>query len=266
MSGWIKMHRAISTHWIWDFDEPDKAMAWVDLLLMARHSDGKMKIKGKLVDIRRGEIGMSQLALQKRWKWSQNKVKRFLNSLKNESMIDYRANELTTIISICNFDSYQDDERADERTNERADGRPHGRTGERRYKNGKNDKNGDIVGAPDGDQPKHSENPAPKPSPKGSRLPDDWELDHTHIEAAREIKPNWDDQRIKFEADKFRDHWHAKTGKDATKRNWLAAWRNWLRNARDERPSPRGSPAGGSAVSANNQRVLEEWLSSGELN
>lgn len=29
----------------------------------------------------------------------------------------------------------------------------------------------------------------------------------------------------------FRDYWIAKSGKDATKTDWLATWRNWLRNS-----------------------------------
>jgi len=33
------------------------------------------------------------------------------------------------------------------------------------------------------------------------------------------------------ETDKFRDHWHAASGRNATKLDWDRAWRNWLRNA-----------------------------------
>lgn len=39
----------------------------------------------------------------------------------------------------------------------------------------------------------------------------------------------------------FRDHWTAKTGKDATRLDWLATWRNWVRR---ERAAPRAAPAG----------------------
>ncbi|NUS67719.1 MAG: hypothetical protein HOQ41_05155 [Ensifer adhaerens] len=33
------------------------------------------------------------------------------------------------------------------------------------------------------------------------------------------------------EFDKFRDYWRAKSGRDATKLDWAATWRNWMRNA-----------------------------------
>lgn len=166
MSGWLKVHRSISDHWIWDFSEPDKAMAWMDLLFMARHADGKMKIKGRIVEIKRGEVGVSQMALQKRWKWSQNKVKRFLKLLESDSMIEFRANELTTIISICNFEKYQADERAGERTNEQpgepsgersADDHPDDQSNEdirkKELKNDKNDKNKNHGGDSDSEKP-----------------------------------------------------------------------------------------------------------------
>lgn len=115
MSGWMKLHRSLSEHWIWDFKNPDKAMAWIDLLMLSRHSDGQIMIKGRVVNIGRGQVALSQVSLQKRWKWSQNKVKRFLLVLTNNDMITLKTNDLTTIITICNFDTFQSDERLDER-------------------------------------------------------------------------------------------------------------------------------------------------------
>lgn len=45
------------------------------------------------------------------------------------------------------------------------------------------------------------------------------------------------------EADHFRDYWHAKPGRDGTKLDWPATWRNWIRNSR-HRPSATGPPNG----------------------
>lgn len=36
-------------------------------------------------------------------------------------------------------------------------------------------------------------------------------------------------ERVNIEKAKFRDYWNAKTGKDATKHDWQATWRNWVR-------------------------------------
>lgn len=42
---------------------------------------------------------------------------------------------------------------------------------------------------------------------------------------------------VDTEAAKFVDYWHAKSGKDATKLDWQATWRNWCRNIRQPRPA-----------------------------
>lgn len=119
MSGWVKLHRDLQSHWIYSFKEPDKALAWIDLILLASHSGGSFMAKGKLVEYQRGQVAMSQLTLQKRWGMSQNKLKRFLELLKKQSMIDFKTNELTTVITICNYSSFQSDEQTDERPLER---------------------------------------------------------------------------------------------------------------------------------------------------
>lgn len=115
MCGWVKLYRNIQDHWIYSFNEPDKTLAWIDLIISASHSGGSFMAKGKLVQFERGQVAASQVSLQKRWKMSQNKVKRFLELLKKEGMIDFETNEQTTIITICNYSSFQDNERPDER-------------------------------------------------------------------------------------------------------------------------------------------------------
>ncbi len=44
------------------------------------------------------------------------------------------------------------------------------------------------------------------------------------------------------EADRFRDYWLAKAGRDGAKLDWQATWRNWVRKALEDRA---GSPPGG---------------------
>jgi len=47
----------------------------------------------------------------------------------------------------------------------------------------------------------------------------------------------------KFETDKFIDHWRAKTGRDATKLDWVGTWRNWMRNATSRPVDIRSGPS-----------------------
>jgi hypothetical protein len=74
--------------------------------------------------------------------------------------------------------------------------------------------------------------PAPgekAPRRNGTRLPADWKPTPELIAAARAERPDID---LRVETAKFRDHWHAKAGRDAAKLDWDATYRNWIRNAR----------------------------------
>lgn len=62
---------------------------------------------------------------------------------------------------------------------------------------------------------------------RGSRLPADWELDTEWGEWAESLGMTM--AQIILEADKFKDYWVALPGPKATKTNWEATWRNWIR-------------------------------------
>lgn len=64
----------------------------------------------------------------------------------------------------------------------------------------------------------------------GTRLPDDWRPGQEHVDAAMELNPDYTKEWFRATAHKFKDYWISKSGKDATKTNWLATWRNWVRN------------------------------------
>lgn len=82
---------------------------------------------------------------------------------------------------------------------------------------------------------------SPKPRLRGHRLPDDWQPTPDDVTWAR--TEGTDDLTARRETEKFRDHWHAASGQNASKLNWSLAWRNWLRNGADRAPKPaRPSP------------------------
>jgi len=64
----------------------------------------------------------------------------------------------------------------------------------------------------------------------GCRLPDDWRPTQEYVDEAMALNPDYTREWFSATAHKFRDYWVAKTGQDATKANWLATWRNWVRN------------------------------------
>ncbi|WP_273783647.1 hypothetical protein [Bartonella sp. AU15XJBT] len=64
---------------------------------------------------------------------------------------------------------------------------------------------------------------------RGCRLPADFEPDYDFA-LAEGLPP----ERVKVEIAKFRDYWRSKAGANATKIDWQATWRNWVRKAIDD--------------------------------
>lgn len=74
---------------------------------------------------------------------------------------------------------------------------------------------------------------------RGRRLPTDWELPKAWGDWTLATFSSWTPDQVRFEADKFADYWRSKAGKDATKTDWLATWRNWCRNAKLSASTPK---------------------------
>lgn len=115
MSGWIKLHRSITSHWLYTEKRVySKFEAWNDILLTVNYSEAKTIIKGKLYCIKRGESILSLDSWASRWNWDKSKVRRFLNLLQNDSMIILKGDSITTHLIVCKYDSYQGERNADE--------------------------------------------------------------------------------------------------------------------------------------------------------
>lgn len=106
MDGWIKLHRSITEHWIWQ--DPIKLKWWLDILMFANHEDKKVNIGMQLVDCKRGQCVISLLNWGKRWGVSKHTVHNFFTLLKNDNMITTENLTKTTRITICNYETYQE--------------------------------------------------------------------------------------------------------------------------------------------------------------
>lgn len=106
MAGWIKIHREITRHWI--FQDAEKFKWWIDLLIMASHEEYKTLVNGDLKCLKRGQLTVSLSFLASRWGRSKEKVLNFLKLLESDHMIERKVDRKSTTITICNYDSYQD--------------------------------------------------------------------------------------------------------------------------------------------------------------
>lgn len=110
-SGWVKIHRELQNHWIWEDKPFSRGQAWVDLIMMATYKDKKMMLDGKLSEISCGNIVTSIRKLCSRWGWSNTKVRRFLKMLEDDGMIAQKSDTKKTLITLVNYGFYQDSEK-----------------------------------------------------------------------------------------------------------------------------------------------------------
>jgi len=107
-NGWIKVHRKIMKTPEY-FQEPFTRMqAWFDMLLIAQHKKSFYRnSRAVRIDVYRGQIGYSKERLAHRWQWNIKKCVRFLADLVEDGQILMDNTNITTIITIVNYDKYQ---------------------------------------------------------------------------------------------------------------------------------------------------------------
>lgn len=107
MDGWIKLHRSIRDHWIWS--DPVKLKWWIDILLSVNHAATKVNIGYQLYDCGRGQSIQSIGSWAKQWGVSKDTARNFLTLLEKDGMILHESLGKTTRLTVCKYDSYQDD-------------------------------------------------------------------------------------------------------------------------------------------------------------
>jgi hypothetical protein len=116
MSGWISLDRKIKNHWIWK--NSDNLKMWIDFIMRANHTEGKLFWNSSLIIVNRGSFITSLKGLAIEYHCSIAKIRTFLNLLKKDSMINTETTPKYTRITICNYDTYQDTRHAENTQNE----------------------------------------------------------------------------------------------------------------------------------------------------
>jgi hypothetical protein len=115
MIGWIKLNRSIQSHWIYtERRKFSKLEAWIDIIMQANFADNKTIIKGKIYEVKRGQSINSMETWSNRWGWDKSAVRRFIDLLQKDKMIDVKSDNITTHLTVCNYETYQGERNADE--------------------------------------------------------------------------------------------------------------------------------------------------------
>lgn len=106
-TGYIKISRAITAHWLYEPQRKrTKLEAWIDLLLRAKYTSNKEAVGYDLIVIERGQILTSQEELSRAWRWDRTTVRRFLTSLHTDQILTIKTTSKYTILTICNYELY----------------------------------------------------------------------------------------------------------------------------------------------------------------
>ena len=92
-AGYLRVPRRYLNSDRWLAEPFTRGQAWLDLVGLATHRDRVIRIHGQRFDLKRGQVVGSLVDLAKRWKWSRNRVKRFLDELKTDHEVECQVVE-----------------------------------------------------------------------------------------------------------------------------------------------------------------------------
>lgn len=118
MIGWVSIHRQMAISDLWLSEPFTRGQAWVDLIMLANHKDGWVRVNGMKVPIKRGQLAWSEGKLGDRWQWSRGKVRRFLGELETAQQIVQQKTRRNPLKTIVNYGLYQKDSTTDSTSNE----------------------------------------------------------------------------------------------------------------------------------------------------
>lgn len=136
MQGYIKLHRSL-LDWEWYNDSVVKDV-FLHLLLSANHKDNKYKG----IEIKKGQLLTGRLKLASDLNFTEMQIRTALKKLKSTNEITIKTTSKYSIISIKNWDKYQQDNQQDnQQTTNKQPTNNQQITTNNNEKNDKNDKN-----------------------------------------------------------------------------------------------------------------------------
>lgn len=228
--GFVAIRRETLDHYLVGDERHFRPWCW--LISTACWKPTKFNIKGQTVVLERGQLCASIRQMADAWGWSKSAVERFLTRLETETMIERKAGQGRSIISICNYGKYQDvsDDQRDSSGTQ-------GGTAAGQQRDTKEQGN------------KLTSNKEPKGSKRaGARkkqliaLPDDWvpkgfgRTSHSH-----RIVSGWTHDEFEMHLEAFKAH-HRKIGNKFE--CWQAAWSTWVLNTEKFKPKKGGNREG----------------------
>lgn len=106
--GFYLMHRGWMDNPVFDGEPFGRRDAWIWLIEQAASQPKRIRIRGQLRPILRGQLSHSLRFIAQVWGWHRNRVARFLDELASNDMVRIDSGTGQMVITICNYDQYQD--------------------------------------------------------------------------------------------------------------------------------------------------------------
>ncbi len=107
--GWVKSYRKILDNPIVCKDA-DYFAVWNYLLLSATHKEIPALFKGQKITLMPGQLITGRKVISEKFRVSESKVYRILNAFKSEQQIEQQTSNQNSLITILNWEKYQDSE------------------------------------------------------------------------------------------------------------------------------------------------------------
>lgn len=107
---WVRTSVEMFDHPVFSGDPYTRRSAWLWLIAKAAWKTHRIRNKGTMMTIERGQCLAGLQFLADTWGWSVKKVRNFLDDLESENMIEKGKSKghYANVITICNYRKYQD--------------------------------------------------------------------------------------------------------------------------------------------------------------
>ena len=114
MERWISLHEKLKEHWV--FNDHNALRIWLLLLWDANYKDVKVRIDGKLMEIKTGQYVTSIRQLAIRYGFSRYIISKVLDDLEQDGMIIREPiGRVWTLLTIVNYTKYQGKQQKNEK-------------------------------------------------------------------------------------------------------------------------------------------------------
>ena len=146
--GWEKMERKILDSPLWSRNEPfDDRSAYTDLRLRANFAESKFCPDGRdVITVEPRELFTSIRSLAARWRWSEGKVRRYLDFLESINLATIKKYNRGTIVRLMPVEETDNERHNSEYNNDRHSGGTHNKK-DKKDKEGKEDSKRNPEGA-----------------------------------------------------------------------------------------------------------------------